>query len=146
MKNKKCVIICLIIVVLIAILSHVYVLFAFQKDLVLPNANDTFIDVKYYDSGKFYSIENTKDKQELLDLMKSKIKFLKLKARTNYQPIDSLHHTYSIIVRSNYYSGVFYVSSLNKEFCFLDGQHSSYYITNGDLIANYLNNLLKVSE
>lgn len=109
---------------------------SFQKYLQFPDTNVTMIDIKHYDSNTSFSIENVDDKQEFFDLAKDNIKYSRLK--TYDYPFDSLHNTYSIIIWSKDYSCVFNVSNKEPNNCFFMGDKFDYYITGGDVIADYL--------
>jgi|GEM_PF-5264214 len=138
-KQYKYIIILLaaIIVLFLAYIIASYVIArSFQKDIQLPDANDAIIDIGNYDTGARFSIENIKEKQELFDLIKSNISLLKLKA--DDYPFDSEHNTYYIIIQSKDFSFIIYVSNKEPLYCYVMGDKFDYYITGGDVIADYL--------
>ncbi|MPN48346.1 hypothetical protein SDC9_195953 [bioreactor metagenome] len=135
-KIYKYLIFALIIICAIALAS---VNKSFHKYLEFPDANEVLIDVKSFDTGSMFSIDNRKDKQALLDLIKNSIRLSHVKL--NNSPIDGLHNTYSVTIWSKDYFCVFYVSNKKPLYCFLSGNKFDYYITGGDIIANYLDKL-----
>lgn len=111
---------------------------SFQRYLQFLYAEDTIIDIKHYDSNTNYSIEDNEYKQKFFNLVRNNITFSQLKAYD--YPFDSLHNTYSIIIWSKDYSCVLSVSNKEPLNCFFMGDKFDYYITGGDIIADYLDN------
>lgn len=145
-KKHKSLFIILIILLLATIaygVTYFVIISSYHKDLQLPTAHAVQIDVKHYDSDTYFSIEDTKAKQELLDLIRNKLEFEKLYL-VDY-PFDSEHNTYSIIIWSwsdNYFC-IFYVSNKAPDYCIIDGKKFKYYIKGGDKIADYLDEYSK---
>lgn len=110
---------------------------SFKKDLQLLDAATVEIDVRHLDSNTKFSITDIEDKQEFLNLIKNNIILLRLKT-TDY-PLDSDHNTYNIIIFDKGYRYL-YISNIEPSFCFFMGDKFEYYITGGDVIADYLDN------
>ena len=108
---------------------------SFQKDMQLLDSATVEIDVRHLDSNTRFSITDSEDKQELLDLLKSSISLLRLKT-TDY-PLDSEHNTYNIIIFDKGFRYL-YISNIEPSFCIFMGNKFDYYITVGDVIADYL--------
>lgn len=138
-QNKYVVLILAVIIVffLAYIISTYVIAQLFQKDMQLLDSATVEIDVCHLDSNTKFSITDIESKQELLDLLKSNISLLRLKI-TDY-PLDSEHNTYNIIIFDKGYR-YFYLSNIEPNFCFFTGENLDYYITGGDVLADYLDN------
>ncbi len=106
----------------------------FQKYLLQIPEEGTIIDV--YCFGSDYPEFNHEQKGKLIELIEGNVRLSKLKPYS--VPFSSDVTTYYIFVRGADYSFTLYVSNVEPENCYIAGDKLEYYVTGGEIIADYL--------